>query len=234
MLEKIKKNIPIIIVAIVLIAGLALPELIETAVMYHFAKPLHDHQLAGEDIVLHKGVQYQLDGKNKIAVVLLRTDMTAEETEAYYSDILDTEFAKEKDILLDVAEVAKEDAAIDLIKDKGYYDETLQYYYVYIYSDSMAKPLFAHSVAEGSRVLEQDVMYAEDSDRKTVYLHLETEMTVEETEAFYADVLSTELAQKEGYILEVAVLDHEELELLQGSGEYHQDMNYYSVSVYTP
>lgn len=234
MLEKLRNKLPIIIAAIVMIAALAVPELIETHMMHKFAEPLYEHALAGDDIVLHKGVQYQLDGENKIAVILLRSDMDQAEIYEFYSDILDMEFAVKKYVLLDVEEVVAEDAAVELIKDKGYYDQSLHYYYVYIYTDPMAKPLFSHPLPANSVVLDQDIVYAEDDDRKTVYIHLETEMTAEETELFYADVLTTELAQKEEHLMQVTPMTKDELAAYQDRGDYREDMNYFTVAVFTP
>lgn len=229
MFEKLRNAVPIVLVVIIMVALLAVPGLIESRAMYRFAEPLHDHVLVDEDIILHKGVQYQPDGRNKIAVVLLRSEMNLEETRAFYSDILDGK--EDSDLIVAAEAVRDDDTVYDVIKSKGYYDADLNYYWVYLYTDDYAAQVFRHDLPEGDRILKQDIYYPEETTQKVVYIHLETDMTVEETETLFSDVLNSKLAKKDEFVLEVKPLDEEALEAVREQGEFREHRNYYVVSV---
>lgn len=132
MLEKIKKNYIVIIMGIIVVAIFLLPPLVEQIKMDQFGKPLFLHEMPEGSLILHQGAQYQDMSEEKIAVILLRTDLTIEETKEFYSDILTTEAAEKYNLVLNVEEMAESD--LGAVKEGGYYDENLNYYFVYIYS----------------------------------------------------------------------------------------------------
>lgn len=133
MLQKIKENYILIIIVIIVAAIFAAPPLIEQVRMDNFGKVLYLHEHPQDSLILHQGAQYQNLSEEKIAVILLRTDLTLEETKEFYSDILDTEQAREQNLLLDVERMSDKD--LGAVKEGGYYDEELNYYFIYIYSN---------------------------------------------------------------------------------------------------
>lgn len=219
-----------LLVAVMLLAMLVVPQLLEIHTVNKFAEPLYAHEVRDGDLVLHSGVQYQLDNVNKVAVLLLRTDKTVEETKAFYDDLQDME---EKDLIVQVTPAAAEDPVYDVIKEKGYYDADLNYYWVYMYSDDYAGLLFLHDLPQGDRILTQDVTYIEDNRYKVAYIHLETEMTAEETEELFSDVLETGAAKRDGLVLEVTPLDADTLKAYENEGKISDGKYYYTVSLTT-
>lgn len=133
MLNFIKKYYSLILIAIILLAIFTVPSLSEQIKMDKFGEILYQHEMPQDAIKLHQGAQYQNLSEEKIAVILLRTDLTLEETKEFYSDILQTEQAKEQNLVLNVEEMSEKD--LGAVKEGGYYDETLNYYFVYIYSN---------------------------------------------------------------------------------------------------
>ena len=75
--------------------------------------------------------------QDAIWLKFLGTPLTKEETKAFYSDILTSEAAEEYNLILEVEEVAESDLGI--VKEHGFYDETMNYYFVYIYSTESAE-----------------------------------------------------------------------------------------------
>lgn len=219
-----------LVVAVLLLAMLIVPQLLEIHTVNKFAEPLYSHPVYGNDIVLHSGVQYQLDNVNKIAALLLRTDRSAEETKAFYDDMQDME---KKNLIVQVTPLDAEDSMFDVIKEKGYYDADLNYYWVYLYSDDYAGLLFLHDLPQGDRILAQDVTYPEEAQFKHVYIHLETEMTAGEAETLFSDILENRKVRTDDVVLEVAPLDEESLKAYEAEGKISDGKNYFKVSLTT-
>ena len=230
MLEKIKTIVPLILIAILILAIISLPQLMETISMDKFAKPLHMHEVPENAVILHKGVQYQADDSGMIAVMLLQTDMTLEETEAFYSDILSMEEAQNEDLILAVEKM--DESHLDAVKESGYYTETRQHYFVYIYNDSLAKPLFDHVLPKDSQMFFPNVYYNEEQRTKTAEVTLGTMLTPEETEAFYADLLSGEGAEGQLLTLEVTELSEEDMDRITQRDDYNESLRYYRVCLH--
>ena len=229
-MNKTRSIITALLVAVLLLAMLIVPQLLELHTVNKFAEPLYTHEVRDGDLVLHSGVQYQLDNVNKIAVLLLRTERSVEETRDFYADLQDME---EKDLIVQVTPAAAEDPVYELIKEKGYYDPDLNYFWVYMYSDDYAGLLFLHDLPQGDRILAQDITYIEDDQYKVAYIHLETEMTSTEAEKLFSDVLETRAAKKDGLVLEVKPLDEETLKSYEEQGRISDGKNYFTVSLTT-
>lgn len=137
MIEFIKKYWAMAVVLLAVVAMFVVPSLMEQIQLTKFGEPLTLHELPPDTICLHRGVQYQNMSEEKIATVMLRTPLTREETKEFYSDILTTEAAEKYNLILDVEEVAEVDLGV--VKEHGYYDETMNYYFVYIYSTESAE-----------------------------------------------------------------------------------------------
>ena len=133
MLKFIKENFILIIIVLIVAAIFAVPPLVEQIKMDNFGKVLYLHEHPQDSLILHQGAQYQDLSEEKIAVILLRTDLSLEETKEFYSDILQTEQAREQNLVLNVEQMSDKD--LGAVKEGGYYDETLNYYFVYIYSN---------------------------------------------------------------------------------------------------
>ena len=137
MIAFIKKYWAMAVVVLAVAAMFVVPQFMEQAKLTKFGEPLTLHELPADTICLHRGVQYQNMSEEKIATVMLRTPLTKEETKAFYSDILTSEAAEEYNLILEVEEVAESDLGI--VKEHGFYDETMNYYFVYIYSTESAE-----------------------------------------------------------------------------------------------
>ena len=227
MLEKIKSTLPLILIAILAAAIIGLPQLLETISMNNFAKPLHFHAVPENTTIYHKGVQYVDDDSSKIAVMLLETRMSEEEIKAFYADILETEEAEKKDLILEVEKMAEGD--LDVIKEEGHFREDMDYYFVYIYGDSLAKPLFLHPEPDNSRIYLENTYYHDDKDMKTAEICLGTTLSPEELEAFYADVLQDDISQEYQLTLEVKPLEGEAMERVKLQEDYDDTLEYYAV-----
>jgi hypothetical protein len=137
MIEFIKKYGVMIIIVLLVAAIFMVPSMMEQVRLTKFGEPLTLHELPPDTICLHRGVQYQDMSEEKIAVIMLRTPLTIEETKEFFSDILKTEAAEKYNLILNAEEVAETDLGV--VKEQGYYDENMNYYFVYIYSTESAE-----------------------------------------------------------------------------------------------
>jgi len=137
MIKFIKKYGAMIVIVLMIAAIFTVPSLIEQINLNKFGEPLTLHELPPDTICLHRGVQYQDMSEEKIAVMMLRTPLTLEETKEFFSDILTTEAAEEYNLILNAEEVAETDLGI--VKEQGFYDKNMNYYFVYIYSTESAE-----------------------------------------------------------------------------------------------
>ena len=69
-----------IVIVLMIAAIFTVPSLIEQINLNKFGEPLTLHELPPDTICLHRGVQYQDMSEEKIAVMMLRTPLTLEET----------------------------------------------------------------------------------------------------------------------------------------------------------
>ena len=137
MIEFIKKYWAMAVMVLVIAAIFTVPSMMEQVRLTKFGEPLTLHELPPDTICLHRGVQYQDMSEEKIAVMMLRTPLTMDETKEFFSDILQTEAAEKYNLILNVEEVAETDLGV--VKEHGYYDENMNYFFVYIYSTESAE-----------------------------------------------------------------------------------------------
>lgn len=137
MMKFIKKYWAMIVIVLAVATIFTVPSLMEQVRLTKFGEPLTLHELPPDTICLHRGVQYQDMSEEKIAVMMLRTPLTLEETKEFFSDILETEAAEEYNLILNAEEVAETDLGV--VKEQGFYDENMNYYFVYIYSTESAE-----------------------------------------------------------------------------------------------
>lgn len=131
MKEKLIKWGPLVLLLIFL-AAIYVPRWWNHQAAMRFGEQLFSHPLPeNAEIVSTDGVKDEEGGYT--AAILMKTDLTSEELEAFYADV-DYAPAKEgQSIRLDAKALTEAD--LDVLKTAKLYEEGAQYQFIYIYSN---------------------------------------------------------------------------------------------------
>ena len=130
MKEKVRVIAPLVIL-VALVALLLLPKFLATRAADKFGAPLFDHALPEAATVIQKDAAKTEEG-GMMAALLLKTDLTSEELEAFYADV-ETEPAQPGDTVILRAK-ALDESSVEALKQAKVYEEGASYQFVYLYS----------------------------------------------------------------------------------------------------
>ena len=129
--ETLRKWLPWVMI-LLFVAVVFGPRWVDSAVSHHFGQPLFDHALPEDTVLVSKDAAKDSDGVIT-AALLLQTDWTSEELEAFYSD-LEMEPVKEGQTI-HVEAKALTESDLDVLKTAKLYVEGEQYQFVYVTSE---------------------------------------------------------------------------------------------------
>ena len=128
--ENWKRWLPLIMVLIFVVVVFA-PRWIDGIFCARFGKPLFDHALPENTVLVSQDAARDTDGV-VTAALLLQTDLSSEELVAFYED-LDCPPAKEgQTVCLEAKPLTEED--LDVLKTAKLFVEGAQYQFVYVTS----------------------------------------------------------------------------------------------------
>ena len=130
MKEDIKKWIPLLVL-LVFLATIFVPRWVEERVCMKYGEPLFAHALPENTELISKDAAKD-DAGGITAALLLKTDLTSEELEAFYSD-LDCPPAEEGQTVTLTAKALSEDD-LEVLQKAKLYEEGASYQFVYVYS----------------------------------------------------------------------------------------------------
>ena len=128
--ENLRKWLPWVMIAIFVVVGFG-PRWMDSLVCNRFGRPLFDHALPAETVLVSKDAA--TDGEGVItAALLLQTDLSSEELEAFYADLNCPPAKEGQSVELSAKALAEED--LDVLKTAKIYVEGAQYQFVYVTS----------------------------------------------------------------------------------------------------
>ena len=123
---------PLAILLVLTVVMLA-PKYIEDKAADTFAAPLFDHDLPANTEIIQKDTA-QMEGGGMMAAMLLKTELTSEELEAFYADV-QAQPAQQGDQVT-LAAKALNESSIEALKQAKLYEEGASYQFVYLTSAS--------------------------------------------------------------------------------------------------
>ena len=128
--ELIKRLLPALLM-IAVIAAFLLPGKLEDRAANQFGEPLFSHTLPSGSAVIQQDAEKTEDG-GIMAAMILKTDLTSEELEAFYSD---TEYPPaEEGQTVSLSEKPLDENSIKAMKQAKLYEEGASYQFIYLYS----------------------------------------------------------------------------------------------------
>ena len=107
------------------------PRWINQAVGMSFGEPLFEHPLPEDAILISKDAAKDDEG-TITAAMLLQTDLTSEELEAFYADLECPPAKKGQTVSIQAKALTEED--LQVLKQAKLYEEGACYQFVYVYS----------------------------------------------------------------------------------------------------
>ena len=126
--ETLRKWLPWVLI-LLFVAVVFGPRWVDSAISHNFGQPLFDHALPEDTVLVSKDAARDSEGVIT-AALLLQTDRTSEELEAFYSD-LDIEPVKEGQTIHVEAKALKE-SDLDVLKTAKLYGEGEQLPFLYV------------------------------------------------------------------------------------------------------
>ncbi len=130
MKEVIKRFIPLILLIAVMFA-MAIPKRMEKKAAEAFGEPLFSHALPENTKLIEQDAAKDDEG-GTTAALLLQTDLTSEELEAFYSDA--AYLPAEEGQTVTLSAKALDEGSLDSLKQAGLYEDGASYQFVYLYS----------------------------------------------------------------------------------------------------
>ena len=128
--EKLRLLAPaVILLAFALV--MLVPKYFEGKAADAFGAPLFEHALPANTEVIEQDAAKTDDG-GMMAAMLLKTDLTSEELEAFYADV-DAQPAEEGDVVT-LSAKALDESSLEALQKAKLYEEDAQYQFVYLYS----------------------------------------------------------------------------------------------------
>lgn len=128
--EKLRLLAPLVVL-LALVAVILVPKYLESKAADAFAEPLFSHALPAETKVIEQDAAKTDDG-GMMAAMLLQTDLSSEELEAFYADV-EAQPAREGDMVT-LSAKALDESSLEALQQAKLYEEGAQYQFVYLYS----------------------------------------------------------------------------------------------------
>jgi len=129
--ENLRKWLPWVMILLFIAVAFG-PRWVDSAVSHRFGKPLFDHELPENAVLVSKDAARDSNGVIT-AALLLQTDLTSEELESFFADV-ECEPVKEGQIVRVEAKALTE-ADLDVLKTAKLYAEGEKYQFVYVTSE---------------------------------------------------------------------------------------------------